>query len=73
MTTGHHRFRKRAWREFLRRQLAHEGVLPVRLDQFGRCADCVECGLFGCDARTMGASAEVSTAGLDGKLAATNP
>jgi hypothetical protein len=42
-------FNSGAWREFLRRKLAHEGVLPLRLDQFGRCADCVERGLFRCN------------------------
>jgi hypothetical protein len=39
-----------AWREFLRHKLAHEGVVAFRSDQFGRCADCVERGLFRCDA-----------------------
>jgi hypothetical protein len=43
-------FNTGAWRDFLRHKLAHEGVLPLRLDQFGRCADCVERGLFRCDA-----------------------
>jgi hypothetical protein len=49
-------FNSGAWREFLRRKLAHEGVLPLRLDQFGRCADCVERGLFRCNAKTTAAA-----------------
>jgi len=49
-------FNSGAWREFLRHKLAHEGVLPLRLDRFGRCADCVERGLFRCDAKTTAAA-----------------
>src|ERR1700749_804747 len=78
-------FNSGAWREFLRHKLAHEGVLHLRLDRFGRCAtwrgkarafllsrlhallyaitqmglvrhrpkdECVERGLFRCDAKT---------------------
>jgi hypothetical protein len=40
-------FNTGVWREFLRHKLAHEGALPLRFDQLGRC---VERGLFRCDA-----------------------
>jgi hypothetical protein len=53
-------FNSGAWREFLRHKLAHEGVLPLRLDQFGRCADCVERGLFRCDGLNNGRRTEGS-------------